>query len=143
MEQWLSESNLPQRVRILQHHEQSHHRIQPFIEKPPGKLSILEIWPPKLLASNGSGRRLTSLNQDYHLGRRCGRYCLATIGHWLIDQEKRDGMKVKKALSRRLIQQKNLSMPSPIVTLPHNLAAQLKANLALPNIILPGDRGMR
>lgn len=111
MEQWLSESSLPQRVRILQHHEQSYHRIKQFIEKPPGKLSILGIWPPKLLASNGSGRRLTSLNQDYHLGRRCGCYCLATIGHWLTDQEKRDGMKVKTALSRRLISRRTSACP--------------------------------
>ena len=37
--------------------------------------------------SRGTGRslgsRVASLNQDYHLGRRCGRYFLATLGQWL------------------------------------------------------------
>ena len=32
MEHWLSDSSLQQMVRILQHHEQSYHRIQRFIE---------------------------------------------------------------------------------------------------------------
>jgi len=30
---------------------------------------------------------LSSLNQDYHLGRRSGRYFLATLGQWLSDAE--------------------------------------------------------
>ena len=58
MEHWLSDSSLQQMVRILQHHEQSYHRIQRFIEKPPGKLRIFEIFPPKPLASNALGSRL-------------------------------------------------------------------------------------
>lgn len=142
MEHWLSESSLQQMVRILQHHEQSYHRIQQFIEKPPGKLRIFEIFPPKPLASNALGSRLTSLNQDYHLGRRCGRYFLATVGHWLVQQDKLDGMKVKKALSRRLIQPENVIMPSPILTdvaHPHDLATAPEANRAARDIILPGD----
>lgn len=68
MEHWLSDSSLQQMVRILQHHEQSYHRIQRFIEKPPGKLRIFEIFPPKPLASNALGSRLGALNQDYHPG---------------------------------------------------------------------------
>lgn len=142
MEHWLSESSLQQMVRILQHHEQSYHRIQQFIEKPPGKLRIFEIFPPKPLASNALGSRLTSLNQDYHLGRRCGRYFLATVGHWLVEQDKLDGMKVKKALSRRLIQPENVVMPSPIITdvaHPRELSTQPEPNLASREIILPGD----
>lgn len=63
MEHWLSDSSLQQMVRILQHHEQSYHRIQRFIEKPPGKLRIFEIFPPKPLASNALGSRLGALNQ--------------------------------------------------------------------------------
>ncbi|MBI3309817.1 MAG: patatin family protein, partial [Serratia liquefaciens] len=113
-----------------------------FIEKPPGKLRIFEIFPPKPLASNALGSRLTSLNQDYHLGRRCGRYFLATVGHWLVQQDKLDGMKVKKALSRRLIQPENVVMPSPIITdvaHPHDLATAPEANRAARDIILPGD----
>jgi predicted patatin/cPLA2 family phospholipase len=142
MEHWLSESSLQQMVRILQHHEKSYHRIQQFIEKPPGKLRIFEIFPPKPLASNALGSRLTSLNQDYHLGRKCGRYFLATVGHWLVEQDKLDGMKVKKALSRRLIQPENVMMPSPIITdisHPRDLANPSEAKLAAMDIILPGE----
>jgi predicted patatin/cPLA2 family phospholipase len=142
MEHWLSESSLQQMVRILQHHEQSYHRIQQFIEKPPGKLRIFEIFPPKPLASNALGSRVTSLNQDYHLGRKCGRYFLATVGHWLVEQDKLDGMKVKKALSRRLIQPENVIMPSPIITdvsHPRELANPSEAKLAAMDIILPGE----
>jgi predicted patatin/cPLA2 family phospholipase len=142
MEHWLSESSLQQMVRILQHHEQSYHRIQQFIEKPPGELRIFEIFPPKPLASNALGSRVTSLNQDYHLGRKCGRYFLATVGHWLVEQDKLDGMKVKKALSRRLIQPENVIMPSPIITdisHPRDLANPSEAKLAAMDIILPGE----
>ena len=141
MEHWLSDSSLQQMVRILQHHEQSYHRIQRFIEKPPGKLRIFEIFPPKPLASNALGSRLGALNQDYHLGRRCGRYFLATVGQWMAQQEP-DGIKVQKSLSRRLIQPENVRMPSPIVTdiaMSPDLTAQPEAAVAAPKIILPGD----
>lgn len=116
MEQWLSESSLQQMVRMMQRHEQSYHRTQQFIEKPPGDLRIFEIFPPKPLASNALGSKIGALNLDYHLGRRCGRYFLATVGHWLIEQEQTEGIKVKKPLSRRLIQPEIVPMPSPIVT---------------------------
>lgn len=142
MEHWLGESSLQQMVRIMQQHEQSYHRIQQFIEKPPGKLRIFEIFPPKPLASNALGSRLASLNQDYHLGRRCGRYFLATVGHWLQEQEKSDGIKVKKAISRRLIQPENVRIPSPIITdvvLPSEHPVKPEVPLAAPKIILPGD----
>lgn len=51
-------------------------------------------------------------------------------------------MKVRKALSRRLIQPENVRMPSPIVTdiaMPTERAAQPEAAVAAPKIILPGD----
>lgn len=142
MENWLGDSSLQQMVRILQRHEESYHRIQQFIEKPPGKLRIFEIYPPKPLASNALGSRLASLNQDYHLGRRCGRYFLATVGHWLQEQEKGDGLKVKKAFSRRLLQPENVRMPSPIMTDVEVLSGrkvQAKAPRTTPKIILPDD----
>jgi hypothetical protein len=88
MEQWLSESSLQQLVRMMQHHESSYHRIQQFIENPPGDLRIFEIFPPKPLASHALGSRLPALNQDYHLGRRCARYFLSAASHWLIPREK-------------------------------------------------------
>lgn len=87
MERWLSEGALQPLVRVMQQHEQSYHEIQRFIEKPPGNLRILEIFPPRALASNALGSRVASLNQDYHLGRRCGRYFLATLGQWLSDND--------------------------------------------------------
>ncbi len=85
MERWLSDSSLQPMVNVLQLHEKSYHQIQQFIEQPPGKLRILEIFPPKPLASSALGSRVVSLNHDYHLGRRCGRYFLATLGQWLDD----------------------------------------------------------
>ena len=87
MEQWLSESSLQQLVRMMQHHENSYHRIQQFIENPPGDVRIFEIFPPKPLASHALGSRLPALNQDYHLGRRCGRYFLSAAAHWLLPRE--------------------------------------------------------
>ena len=87
MERWLSDSALQPMINILHQHEESYHDIQQFIEQPPGDLRIIEIFPPKPLASNALGSRIASLNQDYHLGRRCGRYFLATLGQWLSDAE--------------------------------------------------------
>lgn len=87
IEQWLSESSLQQLVRIMQQHERSYHRIQQFIEKPPGDVRIFEIFPSKPLASKALGSGAVALNRDYHLGRRCGRYFLATIGRWLLPRE--------------------------------------------------------
>ncbi|QHB31331.1 patatin family protein [Yersinia canariae] len=116
MEHWLSESSLQQLVRIMQQHEQSYHRIQQFIEKPPGDLRIFEIFPPKPLASNALGSRIAALNRDYHLGRRCGRYFLATVGHWLLpkdqlEQSEIKGEKTSISLSRRMIQPQDINQP--------------------------------
>jgi predicted patatin/cPLA2 family phospholipase len=107
MEQWLSESSLQQLVTMMQHHERSYHRIQQFIENPPGDLRIFEIYPPKPLASHALGSRLPALNQDYHLGRRCGRYFLATVAHWLLS----DGKQNVQSLSRRIIQPQSAVVP--------------------------------
>lgn len=82
IERWLSDSALQPLVNILQLHEESYREIQNFIEKPPGSLRIIEIYPPRPLASTALGSRVSALNRDYHLGRRCGRYFLATFGQW-------------------------------------------------------------
>ncbi|WP_293649204.1 patatin family protein [uncultured Pantoea sp.] len=87
MERWLNASALQPMINILHHHEASYREIQQFIEQPPGDLRIIEIYPPHVLASMALGSRVASLNQDYHLGRRCGRYFLATLGQWLSDAE--------------------------------------------------------
>lgn len=86
VERWLSDGALQPLIAILQLHEQSYHQIERFIAAPPGELRIIEIYPPRALASSALGSRVAALNQDYHLGRRCGRYFLATLGQWLGQQ---------------------------------------------------------
>ena len=67
----------------MQHHEATYRAIQSFIEKPPGKLRIFEIYPPKPLHSMALGSRIPALREDYKTGRLCGRYFLATVGKLL------------------------------------------------------------
>lgn len=83
VEHWLHESALQPMLDIIHQHETSYGEIQQFIEQPPGDLRIIEIYPPRALASMALGSRVATLNKDYHLGRRCGRYFLATLGKWL------------------------------------------------------------
>lgn len=83
MERWLGDTSLQPLLNLVQHHEASYRDIQGFIEKPPGKLRIFEIYPPKPLMSIALGSRLPSLNADYKMGRLCGRYFLATVGRQL------------------------------------------------------------
>ncbi|MTH45012.1 patatin-like phospholipase family protein [Intestinirhabdus alba] len=85
MERWLGEGSLQPLVNLVQHHEESYSKIQRFIEKPPGKLRIFEIYPPKPLRSMALGSRIPALREDYRIGRQCGRYFLATIGKLLMD----------------------------------------------------------
>lgn len=85
MERWFSEGALQPLVTIMQLHEASYRQTQEFIQHPPGNVTIVEISPPHALASRALGSRIASLNQDYHLGRRCGRHFLATVGQWLRD----------------------------------------------------------
>lgn len=86
MERWLGEGSLQPFVNLVHHHENSYHAIQQFIEKPPGKPRIFEIYPPRLLKSMALGSRLPALRDDYKMGRLCGRYFLATVGKLLVDE---------------------------------------------------------
>ncbi|WP_145534243.1 patatin family protein [Yersinia thracica] len=143
MEHWLSESSLQQLVRIMQQHEQSYHRIQQFIEKPPGDLRIFEIFPPKPLASSALGSRIAALNRDYHLGRRCGRYFLATVGHWLLPrdqlaQSEAKGEKTSISLSRRMIQPQDINQPDDMTDLIDNDDSSFDV-IQSPDIIAPAD----
>ncbi|WP_145576895.1 patatin family protein [Yersinia alsatica] len=143
MEHWLSESSLQQLVRIMQQHEQSYHRIQQFIENPPGDLRIFEIFPPKPLASNALGSRVAALNRDYHLGRRCGRYFLATVGHWLLPKDSLElsdikGEKNTISLSRRLIQPQDINQPDDMADLIDADDSSFDINQS-PDIIRPVD----
>lgn len=129
MEALLGESSLQQMVKMLQYHEKSYRRIQRFIEKPPGKVRVFEIYPPKPLASHALGSKVAALNADYHLGRRCGRYFLATVGHWLLPRENQPNTS-KKLASRRLLQPSDTIAPEvPIVAASHSAA---KAGILLP-----------
>lgn len=83
MERWLGESSLQPFLNLVQHHETSYRAIQSFIEKPPGKLRIFEIYPPKPLHSMALGSRIPALREDYKTGRLCGRYFLTTVGKLL------------------------------------------------------------
>jgi predicted patatin/cPLA2 family phospholipase len=59
-------------VNIAQRHEASYGAMQRFIEKPPGKLRIFEIYPPKPLLSMALGSRLPALRDDYKTGGFAG-----------------------------------------------------------------------
>jgi predicted patatin/cPLA2 family phospholipase len=86
MERWLNDSSLQPLVNIAHHHETSYSAMQRFIEKPPGKLRIFEIYPPKPLNSMALGSRVPALRDDYKMGRLCGRYFLATAGKLLAER---------------------------------------------------------
>ena len=77
MERWLGESSLQPLLNLVQHHEATYRAIQSFIEKPPGKLRIFEIYPPKPLHSMALGSRIPALREDYKTGRLCGSYFVA------------------------------------------------------------------
>lgn len=83
MTRWLEgeKYGLQRMAAMLKVHLKSYRRTQEFIENPPGDLQIFEIYPPTPLKSSALGSRLSSLNQDYHTGRRCGRYFIAALGH--------------------------------------------------------------
>lgn len=83
MTRWLEgeKNGLQRMATILKVHLKSYRRTQRFIENPPGDLQIFEIYPPAPLKSSALGSRLSALNQDYHTGRRCGRYFMAALGH--------------------------------------------------------------
>lgn len=86
MERWLGDSSLQPLVNIAKQHETTYGAMQRFIEKPPGKLRIFEIYPPKPLLSMALGSRVPALRMDYKTGRLCGRYFLATVGKMLAEQ---------------------------------------------------------
>lgn len=112
VKRWLGDSALLPVITLLQHHEQSYLEIQRFIEQPPGELRIIEIYPPKPLASSALGSRVSSLDEDYHLGRQCGRYFLMTIGSWLRDAQSQ----TSPVIIRPPLAAANASQQRPVIT---------------------------
>ena len=82
MTRWLEgdNSSLQRMAAMLKVHLKSYRKTQEFIENPPEDVQIFEIYPPTPLKSSALGSRVGSLNQDYHTGRRCGRYFIAALG---------------------------------------------------------------
>ncbi|MFP2420650.1 patatin family protein [Pseudescherichia vulneris] len=103
MERWLGESSLQPFVNLVQHHEKTYHAIQQYIEKPPGKVRIIEIYPPKPLKSMALGSRLPALLEDYNVGRQCGRYFLATMGKMLAEKPPLHRYKARVAVPAPLV----------------------------------------
>lgn len=91
MTRWLEgDSNGLQRMAaMLKIHLKSYRKTQEFIENPPKDVQIFEIYPPVPLKSSALGSKVSSLNQDYHTGRRCGRYFMAALGDAFIENRRR------------------------------------------------------
>lgn len=80
MNKWFENSRLQRFMAMAQVHVETYTDTIQFIQSPPEDTVIIEIFPPTALKSSALGSRLSALNHDYHTGRRCGRYFLATIG---------------------------------------------------------------
>lgn len=82
MTRWLEgdKNGLQRMAAMLKVHLKSYRRTQEFIENPPKDVQVFEIYPPVPLKSSALGSKVSSLNQDYHTGRRCGRYFIAALG---------------------------------------------------------------
>ena len=81
MTRWLEGDNsaLQRMAAMLKVHLKSYRKTQEFIENPPDGVQIFEIYPPTPLKSSALGSKISALNQDYHVGRRCGRYFIAAL----------------------------------------------------------------
>ncbi len=113
MERWLGESSLQPFVNLVQHHETTYRSTQEFIEKPPGKLRILEIYPQKPLKSMALGSRLPALLEDYKTGRQCGRYfSLPSVNCWPTDRRCCAMRRVLRYRKRSLFRQRRWPMRS-------------------------------
>ncbi|QEZ93395.1 patatin-like phospholipase family protein [Proteus sp. CD3] len=80
MGRWFENSRLQRFMEMAQIHIETYTDTIKFIQSPPEDVVVIEIYPPTTLQSSALGSRLNALNHDYHVGRRCGRYFLATIG---------------------------------------------------------------
>ena len=138
MEHWLSDSSLQQMVRILQHHEQSYHRIQRFIEKPPGKLRIFEIfrrsrWPAMRWAADWGAQS----------GLSPGAPLRATGHRRPVDgaagARRHEGAKSAVAPPDPAGERQNAFADRDRHRHAHRAGGAAEAAVAAPKIILPGD----
>ncbi|MCK8318957.1 patatin-like phospholipase family protein [Erwinia amylovora] len=127
-ERWLSDGALQPLVNIIQLHEESYLQTQHFINQPPGQLRIIEIYPPHPLSSMALGSRVASLNKDYHLGRRCGRYFLATLGEWLNEDTQR-------------VHQQIVIPPAPVANEANRLGARVEPRVGADSDYNKGSLG--
>lgn len=70
-------------ISLLLEHEDNYRRTQEFLNNPPDDATIYEIHPNKDLHSKLIGSNTDSLDHDYQLGYRSGRYFMATLGRSL------------------------------------------------------------
>ncbi|EAS45253.1 patatin family protein [Photobacterium profundum] len=67
-------------IALLLEHEENYRQTQEFLNNPPADATIYEIHPTKELHSKLIGSTSDSLEHDYQLGHRSGRYFMATVG---------------------------------------------------------------
>jgi predicted patatin/cPLA2 family phospholipase len=76
----LGKTKAAQVIALLLEHEENYRQTQEFLNNPPEDVTIYEIHPEKELHSKLIGSTSNSLDQDYQLGHRSGRYFMAAIG---------------------------------------------------------------
>lgn len=76
----LGRSKLSNLISLLLEHEENYRRTQSFLNYPPSDVTIYEIYPKNDLRSKLIGSSKHSLESDYELGYRSGRYFRETLG---------------------------------------------------------------
>lgn len=105
MTRWLEGDNnsLQRMAAMLKVHLKSYRRTQEFINNPPKDVQVFEIHPSVPLRSSALGSKVSSLNLDYHTGRRCGRYFIAALGHYFAKDAQYSNRIISKSISHGLI----------------------------------------
>ncbi|MHA6964387.1 patatin-like phospholipase family protein [Zobellella denitrificans] len=80
LEGWIGRERLGDLLQIVEAHERCFNDAHDFIRRPPADARVIEIFPHRPLQSRVLGSTRAQLDQDYQLGRRCGRYFLQALG---------------------------------------------------------------
>lgn len=139
MERWLESSSSQKMLQMIKLHAKSYYRTQQFIENPPDDVQIFEIHPPSPLATMALGSRIRAMNKDYHLGRRCGRYFLATIGHTFVGgkfglTERKSYGTCRSGLNHDGVNQSCFRRSNLWHKLNHQIIEEPKPAVSLPNV---------